>query len=127
MPCELVVFELLPTARSEIAKDMVERHGYTQSSVAKIFGITSVAISQYIKGLRGGNPYIDNSSHKDEFYARVKKISDNLVKGADLVEELCCLCSFFKESGMIEEVYINQGAKVTLSKCSECPRKNIAN
>lgn len=125
MPCELVVFELLPTARGAIAKDMVERHGYTQSAVAKIFGITSVAVSQYVKGLRGGNPYIDNNGHREEFYTRIGMISDNLANGSDLTKELCGLCAFFKDSGMIDEIYKSQGSKTPLSKCAECPRKNI--
>ena len=125
MPCELVVFDLLPTARGAIAKQLVEKHGRTQSQVAKMFGITSVAISQYVKGLRGGNPYIDASVHRDEFYLHIREIAANLHNGADLVEELCCLCKFFKESGMIEEIYAKQGATMPLSKCMECPRKNI--
>lgn len=125
MPCELVVFELLPTARGAIAKELVERFGYTQSQVAKIFGITSVAISQYMKGLRGGNEYIDSSQYRDGFYARVSKIAENLHAGANLTEELCQLCGFFKQSGMIDEIYAKQGAQVPLTKCIECPRKNF--
>ena len=125
MPCELVVFDLLPTARGAIAKELVEKHGYTQSQVAKTFGITSVAISQYLKGLRGGNKYIDGSVHHDEFYAMVDDIAANLAKGADLTTELCGLCGFFKRSGMIDEIYQKQGSKIPLTKCMECPRTNL--
>ena len=125
MPCELVVFELLPTARGAIAKELVEKHGYTQSQVAQLFDITSVAISQYLKGLRGGNKYIDNSVHHDEFYSMISEIACNLTKGADLTTELCGLCGFFKRSGMIDEIYHKQGSKVPLTKCMECPRKNL--
>lgn len=125
MPCELVVFELLPTARGSIAKELVDNYGYTQSKVAQIFGITSVAISQYMKGLRGGNPYIDSSEHRDEFYKSIREIAANLHNGASLTEELCRLCGFFKQSGMIEEIYRKQGADMPLNKCMECPRKNI--
>ena len=124
MPCELVVFELLPTARGSIAKELVDNYGYTQSRVAKIFGITSVAISQYVKGLRGGNEYIDSSEHRDEFYRRISEIAKNLDAGANLTEELCQLCGFFKKSGMIDEIYRKQGAQMPLTKCMECPRKN---
>lgn len=125
MPCELVVFELLPTARGAIAKELVERYGYTQSSVAKMFGITSAAISQYVKGLRGGNVYVDNSEYRDQFYERISAIADRLSEGADLSIELCKLCSFFKKSGMIDEIYRNQGSASPLSVCRECPRNNI--
>ena len=125
MPCELVVFELLPTARGAIAKELVENYGYTQSAVAKMFGITSAAISQYVKGLRGGNIYVDGSEFRDQFYERVSRIAKNLSEGSDLSVELCRLCSFFKKSGMIDEIYRNQGSKSPLSVCMECPRNNL--
>ena len=96
MPCELVVFELLPTARGSIAKLLVDEYGYTQSKVAELFGVTNVAISQYVKGLRGGNKYIEGSSHKDEFYSKITEIARRLSQeGADLSVELCDLCAFF--------------------------------
>lgn len=126
MPCELVVFELLPTARGSIAKILVEEYGYTQSKVAELFGVTNVAISQYVKGLRGGNKYIDGSTHKDEFYFKIAEIAKRLDKEkTDLSVELCDLCAFFKNSGMINEIYVNQGSNIPLTKCGECPRKNI--
>lgn len=126
MPCELVVFELLPTARGSIAKILVEEYGYTQSKVAELFGVTNVAISQYVKGLRGGNKYIDGSTHKDEFYLKIAEIAKRLDKEkTDLSVELCDLCAFFKNSGMINEIYVNQGSNIPLTKCGECPRKNI--
>ena len=43
----------------------------------------------------------------------------------DLSVELCDLCAFFKDSGMINEIYLNQGSMMPLTKCGECPRKNI--
>lgn len=125
MPCEMVVFDLLPTARGLIAKAMIEKYGYTQSTVASIFGITSVAISQYVKGLRGGNKHIDVSSYRDDFHQKIDAIAENLYNGSNLTTELCDLCAFFKKSGMIDEIYAKQGAKAPLGKCAECPRKNI--
>ena len=126
MPCELVVFELLPTARGSIAKLLVDEYGYTQSKVAELFGVTNVAISQYVKGLRGGNKYIEGSSHKTEFSAKIAEIARRLDKEkTDLSVELCALCAFFKDSGMINEIYLNQGSVMPLTKCGECPRKNI--
>ena len=126
MPCELVVFELLPTARGSIAKTLVDEYGYTQSKVAEVFGVTNVAISQYVKGLRGGNKYIEGSIHKDEFYTKISDIARRLAQeGSDLSVELCDLCAFFKDSGMINEIYLNQGSVMPLTKCGECPRKNI--
>jgi predicted transcriptional regulator len=126
MPCELVVFELLPTARGSIAKTLVDEYGYTQTKVAEVFGVTNVAISQYVKGLRGGNKYIEGSIYKDDFYAKVSEISRRIaLENGDLSVELCELCRFFKDSGMINEIYQNQGSMTPLSKCGECPRQNF--
>ena len=74
MPCELIVTHILPTARGALAKELVHNHGMTQVQVANLFGVTSAAVSQYIKGLRGGNNLIDKSAYRDDFY---KMIADS--------------------------------------------------
>jgi predicted transcriptional regulator len=124
MPCEVVVFELLPTARGELAKELVRAHGYTQAKVAVLFGVTSAAISQYIKGLRGGNPYIDGSVYRGAFYQQISESAERIVNGADITDELCEICNFVKRIGMLDEIYLKQGAKEDLPKCRECPRDN---
>lgn len=125
LPCELVVFELLPTARGELAKELVKVHGLTQAKVATLFGVTSAAISQYIKGLRGGNPFIDHSRFRDDFYRQISASAESMMDGSDLTTELCLLCKFIKQIGMLDEIYANQGSKISLTKCVECPRDNL--
>ena len=126
LPCELVVFDLHPTARGELAKELVKAHGYTQAQVATLFGVTSAAISQYIKGLRGGNPYIDNSIYNGVFYHEISESAERIANGADVTDELCEICNFVKRTGMLDEIYLKQGAKEDLTKCRECPRDNFA-
>lgn len=125
MPCEIVVRDILPTARSEIAKELVTVHGFNQSGVAKAFGVTSAAISQYLKGLRGGNPLIESSSYKGYFYDLVARAADNIAKGCDVTEELCFICSETKRCGILDEIYSKQGETAPLAECIECPRDNI--
>lgn len=127
LPCELIVFEILPTARGELAKELVTIHGYTQAKVASVFGVTSAAISQYLKGLRGGNVYIDKSVYRNVFYGKIAESARNIVDGADLFGELCEICNFVKRIGMLDEIYLSQGSKVNLSSCKECPRDNFVN
>ena len=55
LPCELIVTHILPTARGALAKELVNRHNMTQVQVAGLFGVTSAAVSQYLKGFRGGH------------------------------------------------------------------------
>ena len=125
LPCELVVFELLPTARGELAKELVRAHGFTQAKVASIFGVTSAAVSQYIKGLRGGNPHIDGSIYRGQFYEEISMSAERVAAGADVTEELCGICNFVKRIGMLDEIYLKTGAVDDLSKCVECPRDNM--
>lgn len=125
LPCELIVFEILPTARGELARELVREHGLTQAKVATLFGVTSAAISQYIKGLRGGNQYIDSSRFADVFHVKICESAENMMNGSDLTTELCLLCLFVKQTGMLDEIYAMQGAKTMLTECLECPKDNF--
>jgi predicted transcriptional regulator len=125
MPCEIVVRNILPTARSEIAKELVTVHGLTQTKVAKMFGVTSAAVSQYMKGLRGGNSLLDSSSYKGYFCDLIIRAADNIAKGRDVTEELCFICSETKRCGILDEIYKNQGELTPLAECVECPRDNL--
>ena len=101
LPCELIVTHILPTARGSLAKELVKRHGMTQVQVARLFGVTSAAVSQYIKGLRGGNSLIDKSAYREDFYDKIAKSADAVAAGEDVTEALCGICGFVKESGLL--------------------------
>lgn len=51
--CEVVAFDILPAARSLIAKKLMEKHGFSQKQVATSMGITQPAVSQYRTNSRG--------------------------------------------------------------------------
>lgn len=123
--CELIVFDVLPTARSEIAKSLISKHGYKQIEVAHLFGVTGSAVSQYLKGVRGGSEVINNSAQRDGFYKMTDKASDSISEGMDVTEVLCTICGFVKESGMIKELCAARGFEYD-HRCIECPRLNIA-
>jgi predicted transcriptional regulator len=125
LPCELIVNDVLPTARGAIARSLVRNHGYTQIRVAETFGVTGAAVSQYLKGLRGGNPVIDNSSMRDDFYKMTDKAADMISEGYNVTEVLCAICTYVKSSGLIDSLYESSGSEGTLASCSECPRFNI--
>ena len=122
LPCELIVTHILPTARGSLAKDLVYRHGLTQVQVAKLFGVTSAAISQYLKGIRGGNSLIDKSAYCDDFYRMISEAADRVVEGEDVTDALCGICEFVKDSGLLHALYVFEGYSGELGDCMECPR-----
>ncbi|MBR5999165.1 MAG: transcriptional regulator, partial [Candidatus Methanomethylophilaceae archaeon] len=61
IPCEIVVWYLLPTIRKGMARELVANHGYTQSKVARTFGVTDAAVSQYLRNKRGEYDVVVNS------------------------------------------------------------------
>ena len=125
LPCELIVTHILPTARGALAKELVKTHGMTQVQVARLFNVTSAAISQYLKGLRGGNNLIDKSASRDDFYDMISKSAEGVVAGEDVTEVLCRICGFVKDSGLLKALYVFEGYGSDLGVCAECPRLSI--
>lgn len=52
-PCELSAKYVIPALRLMIAKKLIEKHGLTQSEVAKLLGVTQPSISHYLNSKRG--------------------------------------------------------------------------
>ena len=52
-PCESSVKFIIPAVRFLIAKRLIEKYGFTQTSAAKALGTTQAAISHYMRSKRG--------------------------------------------------------------------------
>ena len=125
LPCELIVMHVLPTARGALAKELVGRHGMTQVQVAALFGVTNAAVSQYLKGVRGGNSVIDRSEYRSDFYEEISRIADKVAAGEDVTACLCTICRFAKECGLLKALYVLEGYTGELGICMECPNLAI--
>jgi len=88
--CERFV-QLLPTIRALVAKELIANYRMTQEEVAKKLGTTQSAVSQYIRGLRGRNPKVDEKICE---FARVvsQKIAAGEISPEELANEICKLC-----------------------------------
>lgn len=106
IPCEVVVWYLLPTVRKEVARELVTVHGFTQSRVARVFGVTDAAVSQYLKNKRGDYDVVLNNPGfqlvQEEISAAASRIAN---RGADFSEELCNICLVAKSAGIIAKIY----------------------
>jgi predicted transcriptional regulator len=122
LPCELIVMHVLPTARGALAKELVGRHGMTQVQVAALFGVTNAAVSQYLKGVRGGNSVIDRSEYRSDFYEEISRIADKVAAGEDVTACLCTICRFVKECGLLKALYVLEGCSPDKLPNVGCPK-----
>ena len=121
IPCELVVWYVLPTIRREVAKELVKTHGMSQAQVAKKFGVTDAAISQYLKKKRGENQLIEESSQYELFLEEIKlaaeRIADN---SSEFVNEMCRICTVVKSTGLLAKIYeVKMGCKPPVCACDK--------
>lgn len=98
VPCEIVTWYLLPAIRREMSSIMVNEYEMQQKEVAKLLGVTNAAISQYISRKRGNVDF--DGIGKEEF----KKSVENIVRGIPAEKEICRLCKFLMENGVIEKI-----------------------
>lgn len=106
IPCEIVVWYILPTIRREVARELVQGHKMSQAEVARKFGVTDAAISQYLKKKRGDNPLIDESPHYDHLLNEIKRSADNIAAGdTEFSSEVCRLCAVVKSTGILANIY----------------------
>jgi len=119
IPCELVVWYVLPTIRREVAKELVENHGMTQAEVARRFGVTDAAISQYLKKKRGDNPLIDENPQHDKFIEEVRNSARRIAsESAEFASEICNICLVVKRIGMLAKIYeVQMGCEPPTCAC----------
>ena len=109
IPCEVIVWYVLPIIRREVASELVNVHGMTQADVARKFGVTDAAISQYLKKKRGGNTELEQSPSYPKLMEAVRESAQSLADSKTEIEyELCKLCNTVRTIGLLDEIYRRQ-------------------
>lgn len=101
IPCEIIVWQVLPVIRREFAKSMIENHKLTQKKTAEKLGLTEAAVSRYISGKRGTSEILDG-----EILSEITKSVNEIVEGngTSMIEETCRICNLIKTSGIIKGI-----------------------
>ena len=100
--CESVARHILPLYRAFIAKELIEKHGYTQVKAAKKLGTTQAAISQYVTAKRGHKSIPNYDAVAPDVQAAAAKTAKRMVN-ADMSREefgeaFCELCTALREA-----------------------------
>jgi len=92
-PCELVVWNVLPSIRAAVAVALVNG-GMPQNEVSKILGITPPAVSQYVSKKRGYS-----IEFGEEVKASISKLADDLMNHRleDPTDRICEICRMLRE------------------------------
>lgn len=118
--CEIVAQMVLPNIRALVAKELMEKYGYTQQAAAKKLGLTQSAVSQYLRNLRGSQTKIFERDkkifkHIEEF---ASKLASNELNSCGSVEFFCKLCKDIRKSKIICDLH--KKSYPDLEECSIC-------
>ena len=106
-PCEFVAKYVLPTFRSMIAKELIEKHGFTQLAVAEKLGTTQAAISYYLSSKRGEKfvkqleeiPMVQLTSQEI-----IEKLKAGTTSKTEVRDKLCALCLFLRNRKIFDNI-----------------------
>jgi predicted transcriptional regulator len=115
-PCEIVIWKILPTIRSELARNLVQEYGLSQRESAKRLGLTDAAVSQYLSQKRGTTKVTDEKLKK-EIREAARRIATEETE--HVVAELCLICHYFKDLRLLGKMYKSETGEV-LPDCLIC-------
>lgn len=103
-PCELIVVYVLPAFRSLVARELIEKYGFTQVAAANKLGTTQATISHYLYSKRGGKkikqlqsiPLVQSTASEVAEGIATEKFSI-----MDVALIFCKLCTALKDKGFI--------------------------
>lgn len=99
--CESIARNILPLYRAFVAKELIEKYGYTQVLAAKKLGITQAAISQYVTSKRGQKGTANDKITPSIQAAAVKmakQLNQNEVSTEEFGAAFCELCEHLRNA-----------------------------
>jgi len=96
-PCEIIVWEVLPSIRAALAQELIKK-GLSQKEISKTLGITQAAVSHYTSKKRGSR-----LDFPEDAMDEIKELADALVRGStdDLIARICTICMKVRADGTV--------------------------
>jgi len=102
-PCEIVVWYVIPTIRSELAKELLNL-GMKQKEISELLDITQPAVSQYISDKRGHGIEFDENTME-----MIKKFAGDLkeqkINQGEMIRRICDICKHVKAEEIICQLH----------------------
>jgi len=118
-PCEIVVWYVIPTIRSELAKELLNR-GMKQKEISVLLDITQPAVSQYISDKRG-----HGIKFNDETQSLIREFAKGLAEGEltqrDIIPHICEICKKVKTDEVLCQLHQEKGKMP--DNCNACMSK----
>ena len=91
-PCEIAVWHILPTIRSEVTKELVKL-GLSQTAISERLGITQPAVSHYVTSKRG-----TNVTFNSDVRMLIVSLAEDVAAGKDINMNvrMCEICTHIK-------------------------------
>lgn len=89
VPCETIMWEILPCIRKHLALCLIEKHDLSQQQTADLLGVSAAAVSHYVSNKRGRNNRMEPC---DEFEQEIRQSADAIANGSNVLVEICKLC-----------------------------------
>ena len=100
-PCEIIVWNIVPVIKKEIAKILVNEFRLNQKQTAEKLGTTEAAVSRYISGKRGALEITDKDILNEINKSAGKIANEN---STILIMEICRICRLLKNKEIIDGI-----------------------
>ena len=96
-PCEIIMWDIVPAIRKELAHVLVKDYGLSQKKVASMLGVSEAAVSQYMKKKRGKRIKL-NTGDRKKIREIAKHIMEKQTESA-VIKSICEICKvvYFKK------------------------------
>jgi uncharacterized protein len=120
-PCEIVVWYVIPTIRSELAKELLNL-GMKQKEISELLDITQPAVSQYISDKRGhGLKFNEETQNLIREFA--KGLVEDKYNQRDIIPHVCQICKKVKTDEILCQLHKEKGKMPT--DCDACMSSHL--